>query len=107
MEEFKMSIEKVKEILSKQLEISVDEIQIENSLQEDLGADSLDVVELVMALEEKFDIEIPDEEAEKILTVGDAIAYIENNKQFYTLLNERISLSFIIFAIEFLRLKIE
>ena len=47
---------------------------------EDLGADSLDVVELVMALEEKFDIEIPDEEAEKILTVGDAISYIENNK---------------------------
>ncbi len=75
-----MSIEKVKEILSKQLEISVDEIQIENSLQEDLGADSLDVVEIVMALEDEFSIEIADEDTAKIKTVDDIVKYIESLK---------------------------
>ncbi len=72
-----MSIEKVKEILSKQLEISVDEIKIENSLQEDLGADSLDVVEIVMSLEDEFSIEIADEDTAKIKTVEDIVKYIE------------------------------
>ena len=75
-----MSLEKVKEILSKQLEISVDEIQIENSLQEDLGADSLDVVEIVMALEDEFSIEIADEDTAKIKTVDDIVKYIESLK---------------------------
>ena len=75
-----MTFEKVKEILSKQLEVSVDEIQIENSLQEDLGADSLDVVEIVMALEDEFSIEIADEDTAKIKTVDDIVKYIESLK---------------------------
>ena len=73
-------IEKVKEILSKQLEVSVDEIQLANSLQEDLGADSLDVVEIVMALEDEFSIEIADEETAKIKTVDDIVKYIDSQK---------------------------
>ena len=72
-----MTFEKVKEILSKQLEVSVDEIQLANSLQEDLGADSLDVVEIVMALEDEFSIEIADEETAKIKTVDDIVKYKE------------------------------
>ena len=72
--------EKVKEILSKQLEVSVDEIQLANSLQEDLGADSLDVVEIVMALEDEFSIEIADEETAKIKTVDDIVKYIDSQK---------------------------
>ena len=75
-----MSIEeRVKKIIVEQLGVKEDEVKSEASFVEDLGADSLDTVELVMALEEKFDIEIPDEDAEKILTVADAINYIENN----------------------------
>ena len=73
-----MSIEAdVKEIIIDQL--GVDEAQVKNdaSFIDDLGADSLDTVELVMAFEEKFDIEIPDEDAEKMRTVGDAISYLE------------------------------
>ena len=73
-----MTFEKVKEILSKQLEVSVDEIQLANSLQEDLGADSLDVVEIVMALEDEFSIEIADEETAKIKTVDDIVKYIDS-----------------------------
>jgi len=73
-------LEKVKEVVVEQLDCNADEIKEESRFIEDLGADSLDVVELVMALEEEFDIEIPDEDAEKILTVGDAIKYIEDNK---------------------------
>ena len=76
-----MSIEeRVKKIIVEQLGVKEEDVKPEASFVEDLGADSLDTVELVMALEEEFDIEIPDEEAEKILTVGDAISYIENNK---------------------------
>ncbi|CBH21020.1 acyl carrier protein [Acetoanaerobium noterae] len=75
-----MTFEKVKEILSKQLEVSVDEIQLANSLQEDLGADSLDVVEIVMALEDEFSIEIADEETAKIKTVDDIVKYIDSQK---------------------------
>lgn len=70
----------VKEVVVDQLDCNPDEVKSESKFIEDLGADSLDVVELVMALEEKFGIEIPDEDAEKILTVGDAIKYIEDNK---------------------------
>ena len=75
-----MTFEKVKEILSKQLEVSVDEIQLANSLQEDLGADSLDVVEIVMALEDESSIEIADEETAKIKTVDDIVKYIDSQK---------------------------
>jgi len=73
-------LDDVKAVVVDQLDCKPEEVKEDSKFIEDLGADSLDVVELVMALEEKFDIEIPDEEAEKILTVGDAIAYIENNK---------------------------
>jgi acyl carrier protein len=72
--------EKVKEIISKQLGVSSAEIQTETSFVEDLGADSLDTVELVMAFEEAFGIEIPDEDAEKIVKVKDAIDYIKKKK---------------------------
>jgi len=72
--------EKVKEIIAKQLGVSQAEITPESSFVEDLGADSLDTVELVMAFEEAFGIEIPDEDAEKISKVKDAIAYINNKK---------------------------
>jgi acyl carrier protein len=70
----------VKEVVVEQLNVNPDEVKMESKFVEDLGADSLDVVELVMALEEKFGIEIPDDQAEKILTVGDAVNYIEENK---------------------------
>jgi len=68
----------VKEVVVEQLNVNPEEVKEESKFVEDLGADSLDVVELVMALEEKFDIEIPDEDAEKIATVTDAISFIEN-----------------------------
>ena len=68
--------QKVKEIIANQLGKEVSEIPVESSFMEDLGADSLDVVELVMAMEEEFKIEIPDEDAENIKTVKDAIEYI-------------------------------
>ncbi|WP_456392211.1 acyl carrier protein [Nitratifractor sp.] len=73
-------IDEVKEVVVEQLNVSPDEVKEDSKFVEDLGADSLDVVELVMALEEKFDIEIPDEEAEKIATVADAIKFIEEHK---------------------------
>ena len=69
--------EKVKEIIVDQLGVDAKEVNQEASFIDDLGADSLDTVELVMAFEEEFDIEITDDDAEKILTVKDAIAYIE------------------------------
>ncbi|CAE09761.1 acyl carrier protein [Wolinella succinogenes] len=70
----------IKEVVVEQLNVNPEEVKEESKFVEDLGADSLDVVELVMALEEKFNIEIPDEEAEKIATVGDVVRYIETNK---------------------------
>jgi acyl carrier protein len=72
--------EKVKEIIAKQLGVNAAEVVPEASFVEDLGADSLDTVELVMAFEEAFGIEIPDEDAEKIMKVKDAIAYINQKK---------------------------
>jgi acyl carrier protein len=69
--------ERVKKIISEQLGVEEEEVTPEASFVEDLGADSLDTVELVMALEEEFGIEIPDEDAEKILTVGKALDYIK------------------------------
>lgn len=73
--------ERVKKIIAEQLNVKEDEITEEASFVDDLGADSLDTVELVMAFEEEFGIEIPDEDAEKIRTVGDAIKYIEEKTQ--------------------------
>jgi len=69
--------EEVKEIIAEQLGVKKEEIKGESSFIDDLGADSLDTVEVVMALEEEFGIEIPDEDAEKITTVGEAVKYIE------------------------------
>lgn len=73
--------EKVKNIIVDQLSLEPEEISMESSFIDDLGADSLDIVELVMALETEFDLEIPDEEAEKISTVGDVVEYIKNNTE--------------------------
>jgi acyl carrier protein len=70
----------VKEIIVEQLGVEEDEVLPAAKFIEDLGADSLDTVELVMAFEEEFDLEIPDEDAEKITTVGDAISYIKENQ---------------------------
>ncbi|HHT9139066.1 MAG TPA: acyl carrier protein [Candidatus Wunengus sp. YC60] len=72
--------EKVKEIIIKQMGVKADQITKETSFINDLGADSLDTVELIMEFEDAFDMNIPDEEAEKIRTVGDAIKYIEEHK---------------------------
>ncbi len=71
---------KVREIISEQLGVAPDEIKPESSFVEDLGADSLDIVELVMALEEQYGMEISDEDAEKIRTVNDVVGYIEAHK---------------------------
>ena len=71
--------QKVKDIIVEQLGVNPEEVTEEASFIDDLGADSLDTVELVMALEEAFDLEVPDEEAEKLTTVGAAIKYIAEN----------------------------
>jgi len=71
---------KVKEIIIDELGVDAEKVTTEASFVEDLGADSLDTVELVMAFEEEFGMEIPDEEAEKLRTVGDAISYIQNHQ---------------------------
>ncbi len=72
------TFDRVKKVVVEQLEVSEDEVTEQASFMNDLNADSLDVVELVMGLEEEFDVEIPDQDAEKIATVGDAIAYIDD-----------------------------
>ncbi|MBK6880117.1 MAG: acyl carrier protein [Elusimicrobia bacterium] len=72
---------KVREIIIEQLGVDAAQVKTEASFVNDLGADSLDTVELVMALEEAFDMEIPDEEAEKIQTVGQAVSYIQTHKK--------------------------
>jgi len=77
-----MSVEeKVKKLICEQLEVSEEDVVPEASFVDDLGADSLDQVELIMAMEEEFGISISDEEAEKIITVRDAIEYIKKNKR--------------------------
>ena len=73
-------LEKVRSIVAEQLSVESNEVKPDSNFQNDLGADSLDTVELVMALEEAFDIEIPDEAAEGIATVGDAVKYIEDKQ---------------------------
>ncbi|MFL0195942.1 acyl carrier protein [Clostridium sp. WILCCON 0269] len=72
-----MIFEKIQKIISEQLGIDSEEITLESSFIDDLGADSLDIVELIMAIETEFDLEIPDEEAEKVKVVGDVVEYIK------------------------------
>ena len=71
--------DKVKEIIVEQLGVAENSVTTEASFIDDLGADSLDIVELIMALEEEFDLEIPDSDAEKVVTVGDVVDYIKDN----------------------------
>lgn len=73
------SEDKVKEIIVEQLGVSAEQVKAEARFIDDLGADSLDTVELIMALEEEFGVEIPDEDAEKMVTVGDAVNYLKEN----------------------------
>lgn len=75
-----MVFEKVKSIVADQLDVEEEKVTAEASITENLGADSLDVVDLVMSIEEEFDIEIPDEAVENIKTVGDIVSYIESNQ---------------------------
>jgi len=72
-----MEFERIKEIISQQLGVNAESITMETSFTDDLGADSLDLVELVMALEEEFDIEIPNDEIENIKTVSDAVSFLK------------------------------
>ncbi len=72
-------LEKVKNIIVEQLGVSDTAVTMEASFIDDLGADSLDIVELIMAIEEEFDMEIPDADAEKVVTVGDVVDYIKEN----------------------------
>ena len=74
------TFEKVRDIVVEQLGVEADEVNIDSTFIDDLGADSLDIVELIMAFEEEFGIEIPDEAAEKIKTVQDVVTYIDQNK---------------------------
>ncbi len=74
-----MVFEKVKSIIMDQLDVEEDKVTLDAVIQDDLGADSLDVVDLVMSLEEEFDIEIPDDQVENIKTVGDVVKYIEDH----------------------------
>lgn len=73
--------QKVKSIIADQLGVDEEEITMESSFIDDLGADSLDIVELIMALESEFDIEFPDEDAEKVVTVGDVVDYIKEHTE--------------------------
>ncbi len=75
-----MEFEKVKQVIAEQLGVDESAVTMDASFVEDLGADSLDIVELIMGLESEFDIEIPDEDAEKISTVGDAYNYIKDRE---------------------------
>ena len=68
----------VRDVVVEQLSVAKDAVKLDSKIIEDLGADSLDVVELVMALEEKFEVEIPDSDAEKLITINDVVTYIEN-----------------------------
>jgi acyl carrier protein len=80
MEEHKMVFDKVKDLIVEQLDADEEKVTAAANIQDDLGADSLDVVDLVMSLEEEFDIEIPDDAVENIKTVGDIVKYIEDHQ---------------------------
>ena len=75
-----MVLEKIVDILSKQFDVEEDTITLDTNIADDLGADSLDVVDMLMSLEDEFDVEIPDEEIERIRTVGELVAYIEGHQ---------------------------
>jgi len=74
-----MIFEKLKDIIAEQLSVEVDEVKMDSNIQDDLGADSLDVVDLITTIEDEFDISIPDEAVEEIKTVGDIVNYVEKN----------------------------
>ena len=74
-----MVFEKIKEILAEQLDADPEEMTMDTNIAEDLEADSLDVVELLMSIEDEFEVEIPDEEIENLKTIGDVVEYIQNN----------------------------
>ncbi|MBQ3547153.1 MAG: acyl carrier protein [Clostridia bacterium] len=74
-----MTIDKIKQILADTLDVNIDELSADTNIATDLGADSLDVVEILMSIEDEFDIEIPDSEIENIRTIGELVEYIENN----------------------------
>lgn len=75
-----MVFEKIRAILSEQLDLEEDDITMESNIAEDLGADSLDVVDLIMAIEDEFEIEVPDEEIKNVKTVGDVVNFISDNQ---------------------------
>ncbi|MBO4492821.1 MAG: acyl carrier protein [Ruminococcus sp.] len=74
-----MIFEKLKDIIAEQLSVEADEVNLDSNIQDDLGADSLDVVDLITTIEDEFDLSIPDEAVEEIKTVGDIVNYIEKN----------------------------
>ena len=74
-----MVFEKLKEILSLQLDVDAESLTLETKILDDLGADSLDVVEMLMSVEDEFDVEIPDEKIEELKTIGDVVDYIQDN----------------------------
>lgn len=75
-----MEKEKVLQVVAEQLGVNVEDLTVETSFKDDLNADSLDLFQIIMSLEEEFGIEIPNEDAEKILTIGDALKYVESKK---------------------------
>ena len=75
-----MLFEKVRELLCEQLELDENQVTMDSSIVDDLGADSLDLVDMLMTLEDQFDLEVPDEDVEKIKTVGDLVRYIEDHQ---------------------------
>lgn len=79
MEDQIMIFEKLKDIIAEQLSVEADEVNLDSNIQDDLGADSLDVVDLITTIEDEFDLSIPDEAVEEIKTVGDIVNYIEKN----------------------------
>lgn len=78
---FKMILEKVTEILVEQLDVDADIVKATSSIQDDLGADSLDLADIVMSIEEEFDVEVPDDALASIKTVGDVVKYVEENAE--------------------------
>ena len=76
-----MIFEKLKDIIAEQLSVEADEVNMDSNIQDDLGADSLDVVDLITTIEDEFDLSIPDEAVEEIKTVGDIVNYIEKNTE--------------------------
>ncbi|MDD6283773.1 MAG: acyl carrier protein [Firmicutes bacterium] len=76
-----MVFEKIRDILCEQLDLEENQVSMDSNIADDLGADSLDIVDMLMSIEDEFEVEIPDEEIENIKTVGDAVAYIEKNQK--------------------------